>query len=450
MQGTPRVSDDNPEIGRARLDDVLESVSDGFYALDTDWRFIVFNRAAEEFFGIDRSTVLGQSLWSVFPQGRDTAFERACRKAMTEGSVHRFETPSRMRSGRQVELRIGPLNGGGVTVVLTDITERLEAQQRHEAAAAALRESEEDLRNAAELTPQVQWRALPNGEMDRVAKRWRDWTGAARGEMRKVLHPDDINLTGAAWRKALETGQPMDIVHRARFLSGEYRWLRTRAFPRRDESGAIVRWYGTTEDIHEQKLAEEHMNLLVLELNHRVKNNLATVQGIAMQTLRGDRDLDTARTAFLDRISALATAHDVLKRDRWEGVSIAEIAQAVLAALPEAGDRIRLQGGDARLRPQVGMSLSMAFHELGTNALKYGALSTPEGCVTISWTVDGPGPTLRLVWAESGGPPVKPPVARGFGSRLLERGLAAELQGEVRMIFDPAGLRCEIVAPCPP
>lgn len=443
------MSDDSPEIGRARLDDVLESVSDAFYAVDTDWRFVVFNRAAEEFFGLERATVLGKSLWDYFPQGRDTRFERACLAAMAEGTVDRFEAPSLLRQGRMVELRVGPLNGGGITVVLADITERIEAQQQLEAAAAALAESEADLRHAAELNPQVQWTALPNGEMERVTQRWHDWTGVPRGEILKVLHPDDLAATGAASRQALKTGEPMDVVHRVKFRSGEYRWLHTRAFARRDENGQILRWYGTTEDIHDQKLAEEHLKLLVLELNHRVKNNLATVQAIAMQTLRGARDIDETRTSFLDRITALAAAHDVLNRDRWEGVSIAETAQAVLAALPSASDRIRLEGGDVRLPPQVAMSLSMAFHELGTNALKYGALSVPDGQVVVGWTVDGAGPTLRLTWAETGGPPVAAPTARGFGSRLLERGLASELQGEVRMIFDPAGLRCEIVAPVP-
>jgi PAS domain S-box-containing protein len=437
-------------MGRARLDDVLESVSDAFYAVDADWRFVVFNRAAEEFFNLDRATVLGRTLWSYFPEGHDTEFEHACRAAMAEGAIHKFEASSLLRPGRMVELRIGPLNGGGVTVVLTDITDRIETQQRLEAAAAALRESEEDLRHAAELNPQVQWTALPNGEMERVTRRWYDWTGVERGEIQKVMHPDDLAATNEAARHSLKTGQPMDVLQRVRFRSGEYRWLRTRAEARRDADGAVIRWYGTTEDIHDQKLAEEHLNLLVLELNHRVKNNLATVQAIAMQTLRGARDIDETREAFLDRISALATAHDVLKRDRWEGVSIAETARAVLAAIPSASDRIRLEGGDVRLPPQVAMSLSMAFHELGTNALKYGALSVPEGRVVVGWTVDGAGPTLRLNWSESGGPPVRPPTARGFGSRLLERGLASELQGEVRMIFDPAGLRCEIVAPVPP
>jgi PAS domain S-box-containing protein len=441
------VNDESPELGRARLDDVLESVSEAFYALDTDWRFVVFNRAAEEFFGMERAKVLGESLWTFFPQAEDNRFARACRAAMSEGAVDRFEAPSFLRTGRVVELRVGPLNGGGVTVVLTDITERIEAQRRLEAAAAALRESEEDLRHAAELNPQVQWRALPSGELDRVTQRWRDWTGTAPADLAQVVHPEDAEASFAAWRHSRTTGEPVDMVHRVRFRSGEYRWLRTRAFARRDEAGAIVRWYGTTEDIHDQKLAEEHLNLLVLELNHRVKNNLATVQAIAMQTLRGARDLDEARLAFLDRIAALATAHDVLKRDRWEGVSIAETAKAVLAAIPEGADRIRLDGGDVRLPPQVAMSLSMAFHELGTNALKYGALSTPEGRVTVGWTLEGAGPTLRLTWAETGGPPVSPPTSRGFGSRLLERGLANELQGEVKMIFDPAGLRCEIVAP---
>ena len=147
-----------------------------------------------------------------------------------------------------------------------------------------VRESEDHYRHAVELNPQVTWTALPDGQLNRVSQRWMDWTGTSGlgSTYGDGLHPDDVQRTFDVWGRSVATGEPYDIVHRVRRTSGEYRWIRSRAFPRRDEHGCIVRWYGTTEDIHEQKTAEDHLKLMVLELNHRVKNNLATVQAIAV------------------------------------------------------------------------------------------------------------------------------------------------------------------------
>jgi two-component sensor histidine kinase len=194
--------------------------------------------------------------------------------------------------------------------------------------------------------------------------------------------------------------------------------------------------------------AENHLRLLVLELNHRVKNNLATVQAIAAQTLRGAESAADARESFTQRISALARAHDLLTREQWAGVDLDEVAHCVLDALIEGRDSIVIDGPHVRLDPKSALALSMAFHELGTNALKYGALSTTEGRVTMAWTVDPDG-ALQLTWTESDGPRVSQPLRRGFGSRLLERGLAAELSGNVDLRFEPSGVVCTIRAPRP-
>ncbi|MCR5876370.1 PAS domain-containing protein [Phenylobacterium sp. J426] len=328
-------------------------------------------------------------------------------------------------------------------MALTDVTERARAQ-------AQLREAEEDYRHAAELNPQVAWTALPDGQLDRVAARWMEWTGTTGlgSSYADALHPDDVQRTFEVWGRSVATGEPYDIVHRVRRTSGEHRWIRSRAYPRRDARGEIVRWYGTTEDIHEQTLAEEHLKLMVLELNHRVKNNLATVQAIAVQTLRGTEAPEAAREAFLQRITALAAAHDILTREQWDGVGVADIARGVLQALDGAGAQVRLEGPEVRLTPKAALALSMAFHELGTNALKYGALSRPEGQVRLGWSIaPAASPILELRWAESGGPAVLPPERRGFGSRLLERGLAAELSGEVTVGYEPDGVRCTIRTP---
>lgn len=443
MSDDGQMRGESPASPEGRLDDFIESVSDAFYAVDRQWRIVVFNRAAEEFFGFPRRDVLGRSIWDIWPAGRDTEFGRACDRAMSQGVGTQMEAGSAFRPGRTVELRITPLRAGGASVALTDVTERARAQ-------AQLREAEEDYRHAAELNPQVAWTALPDGQLDRVAARWREWTGTTGlgSSYADALHPDDVQRTFEVWGRSVATGEPYDIVHRVRRTSGEHRWIRSRAWPRRDARGEIVRWYGTTEDIHEQTLAEEHLKLMVLELNHRVKNNLATVQALAVQTLRGTEAPEAAREAFLQRITALAAAHDILTREQWDGVGVADIASGVLQALDGAGARVRLEGPEVRLTPKAALALSMAFHELGTNALKYGALSRPEGQVRLDWSIaPAASPILELRWAESGGPAVLPPERRGFGSRLLERGLAAELSGEVTVDYERGGVRCTIRTP---
>jgi len=177
-----------------------------------------------------------------------------------------------------------------------------------------------------------------------------------------------------------------------------------------------------------------------------VKNNLATVQAIISQTLRGDQDPGAMREALLRRITALAAAHDILTREKWDGADVAEIAAGVLTALDEAGARVRVEGPALRLNTKAALALAMAFHELGTNALKYGALSRPEGEVRLAWRVAGDPATLTLDWTERGGPPVAAPASYGFGTRLLKRGLAAELGGAVEMYFSPEGFSCAIQA----
>src|SRR5258706_638834 len=214
MDPMPAPSSPDPTY-EARLEAVLESVSEGFYALDTAWRFVVFNRAAEAYFGGSREQVLGQAIWDLFPQGRGTPFEAACTAAMDQGVSTTFETASRMRPDRTVELKIVPMRGGGVAVTLTDVTDRKDADARQ--------------------------------------------------------------------------------------------------------------------------------RLLVNELNHRVKNALATVQAIAAQCLRGSDVPAEARTRFLSRLIALARANDVLVAENWQGASL--MAVAIEVASPHgAGERFRIEG----------------------------------------------------------------------------------------------------------
>jgi two-component sensor histidine kinase len=200
-------------------------------------------------------------------------------------------------------------------------------------------------------------------------------------------------------------------------------------------------------EIEERRRAEEHQKLLINELNHRVKNTLATVQSIAAQTRRTAHDPRASYEAFIERLMALSRVHDVLTQERWERAALRAIVDGAIQPFDDgAGRRFRIAGPPVWIEPHVALALAMALHELATNAAKYGALSTAEGAVALEWRLTDAGRVLELNWREAGGPPVTPPARRGFGSRLLERGLASELNGKVVVEYRPEGLACAMRA----
>ena len=198
-----------------------------------------------------------------------------------------------------------------------------------------------------------------------------------------------------------------------------------------------------------RKEAEAGQRLLLRELNHRVKNTLASVQSIAAETARGGGTAADFRAAFQARLAALAAAHDLLTQKAWQGIPLAEVARRTLAphgAQEARADRVSTDGPEVWLRPEAAIALHSALHELATNAAKYGALSAPSGRVEVSWQIMGQGDLLEVHWRERGGPPVRPPARRGFGSRLLERGLVHQFRAEAELIFAPAGVEYRLRA----
>jgi len=196
----------------------------------------------------------------------------------------------------------------------------------------------------------------------------------------------------------------------------------------------------------ERKRIERHQQLLVGELNHRVKNTLAIVQSLAHQSFHSSTPAADAIRSFGSRLEALAAAHNLLTRKNWDTASIADVATAALAPfVPE--DRRDIEGPDVAVLPQTAVGLALALHELATNASKYGALSTESGRISVCWKIVDD--QLQMEWREKGGPPVSPPKHRGFGSRMIERTLAAEFGGKVELLFRPEGVTCTVVAPLP-
>jgi two-component sensor histidine kinase len=251
------------------------------------------------------------------------------------------------------------------------------------------------------------------------------------------------------WKASIATGQPFEMVFPLKGADGAFRPFLTRVLPHRDAEGRLVRWFGTNTDISGEREAAARQQLLVDELNHRVKNTLATVQSIAAQLLKGTPDAEL-REAFDGRLVALARTHDLLTRGSWESASLRDLLLQEFAPYQsEEGTRFVVEGPDLGLNPKAALTLGMAFHELTTNAAKYGALSKPAGQLRVTWEVPrASGPrALRLKWVETGGPPVTKTRHKGFGSTLIERGLSLDLGGEVRVAFDPSGLICTMEIP---
>jgi two-component sensor histidine kinase len=205
-------------------------------------------------------------------------------------------------------------------------------------------------------------------------------------------------------------------------------------------------------EIAERREAEKHRELLINELNHRVKNTLATVQSVAAQTLRTSTvDLEV-RKRLDARLIALSDAHNLLTEHNWEGTTLDRVVgMALRAHRADHDDQFEVAGPEVYLPPKTALAVAMAVHELATNAIKYGALSNDTGKVTVHWQIDDGrgGPRLNITWREQGGPKVTPPTNRGFGTRLIERGLAADLGGSVQLAFPASGAVCVIDTPLP-
>jgi two-component sensor histidine kinase len=208
---------------------------------------------------------------------------------------------------------------------------------------------------------------------------------------------------------------------------------------------------GVSSDITDRKRSEEHREFLAAELNHRVKNSMATMQSIAHQTLRNASTVEQALTDLNARLHSLASAHDVLTRESWDGAALTDIIAGALRPFATSKERFDINGPYVWLSSQMSLAMVMALHELATNAVKYGALSNNDGRVELKWhvTTDDAARRLHLRWEESGGPTVTPPTRRGFGSRMIERVLAAEFGGTAQVRYLPGGVTFKIDAPLP-
>jgi PAS domain S-box-containing protein len=328
----------------------------------------------------------------------------------------------------------------GFLKILRDRTDdKLAAEQLHN--------SEEHLREILESISDAFYAVDRHWRFTYVNRKAEEWWGCKREDLIGKVYPEFFpQVVGTealdAQREVMEKRQPFHFEVVSPVLG---HWIDTHIYPTAD--GGLSVYF---RDISVRKKAQEHQQVLIHELNHRVKNTLATVQSIASQTLRNASTMQDAKEALENRLFALSRAHDVLTRENWEAADLQEIVSQAMEPYRSYGEeRIQAAGPYVRIPPRMALALAMAFQELATNAVKYGALYNEHGRITIGWTVDDAShpPCLRLRWEEACGPPVKVPERFGFGTRLIERSLAHDLNGTAEITFAGTGLVCEVTAP---
>ena len=323
----------------------------------------------------------------------------------------------------------------------------------------ALAESEARFRAIADSMPQMVWSTRSDGFHDYYNARWYEFTGVPQGSTdgegwNGMFHAEDQDRAMARWRHCLETGEPYEIEYRLRRHDGVYRWTLGRARPIRNEAGEITRWFGTCTDIDDLKRSDQAKELLSQELSHRIKNIFAVVSALIALSARQHPEAKGFAAAVRTRINALARAHEFVRphTESSKPTVGSMTLHAFLADLFKAycdlkGEpRILLSGEDATFDDQAATSVALLFHELATNAAKYGALSREDGRVTLD--TRRAGDRFILTWTETGGPPIDgPPAHTGFGSSLASLSVEGQLGGRLERIWSPSGL--QVIADLP-
>ena len=368
---------------------------------------------------------------------------------------------------------LSPLQGQGLRLLADHIMVALRARKTartrvevDQEARQTLRESEQKFRILADTMPQMVWSTLPDGYHDYYNARWYEFTGVPEGSTdgegwNGLFHPDDQERARVTWTHSLESGEPYEIEYRLRNSQGDYRWTLGRALPIRDNAGRIIRWFGTCTDIHEQKLLLEQREIVSQELSHRIKNIFAVIGGLMSLSSKAHPEIASHASELRARIMALGKAHDFVRphsarsKPDKDQTSLQGLLSALLSAYQLQSDaRIFIAGMDAAIDDRSATPLALIFHELATNAAKYGALSSAEGRIQIEiGTAQGldkgiGADDVRITWKENGGPEIQaPPKTEGFGSRLIELSITNQLRGNLAYAWDRDGLRVVVIIP---
>lgn len=420
---------------------LVESSDDPIIAKDVNGIVISWNPAAERLFGYSAAEMVGKSIRVLLPPGRQDEEDLILSRIRVGEKVSQLHTQRMHKDGRLLDIAVtvSPVRDAtgtivGASKIARHIGPMLQNQQR-------LRESEERLRMLADNISQFAWIAGPDGRVVWYNKRWHDYTGLGVADMQiggrgQVMHPDHIERVVKEFARCIASGDDWEDTFPLRSKDGEYRWFLSRAQAIRDDNGQIVWWFGTNTDITEQREQADQIRLLLLEVNHRSKNMLSTVQALAR---RSARDEPGFMGRFEERVRSLAVNQDILVKREWREVPLAELVQGQLEFAADARGSVRVDGPPLALHPRAAEVIGMGLHELATNSLKYGALSVAGGQVQISWDRQDDG--FRMSWQESGGPPVAEPERAGFGTRLICDVPRHNLGAAVTLTYDPAGVR---------
>ena len=425
---------------------LVESADDAIVAKNTDGIVIAWNPAARKLFGWTSEEMVGGSIRRLLPADRQQEEDHILDRIRAGERVPPFYTKRMHKDGHllDVQVSVSPVRDAsgkiiGASKLARDVGAYLRAQQ-------AVRESEERFRLLAENMAQFAWMADPDGHIFWFNKRWYEFTGLPDGvpvdpKGRQVVHPDHQKRVVDNYLNAIASGEDYEDTFPIRSRDGEYCWFLSRAKPIRDDSGEIVRWFGTNTDVTEQREQAEQIRLLLMEVNHRSKNMLTTIQALAR---RSAPEEDGFLARFEDRVQSLAINQDILVGREWREVPLDELVSLQLSFIHDAPGEFHIGGPPLSLAPRAAEVIGMAIHELATNSLKYGALSDDRGRVDIGWSHRSDGSGLMLWWREHGGPPVEEPKGNGFGTTLIRDVPRHNLGAVVTLVYHPGGVCWEL------
>ncbi len=435
------------------LRDLLNAVPDLMFRVDRDGRYIEFHAPNPDDLYAPPDRFLGRTVREVMPADlADRCMEHLAR-AVATGEPQTYEYTVQGRRGtRHWEVRITRCAEEQALLLVRDITVRRTAERQ-------LRESQQQLSLLVQQSPLgvIVWNLdFTVAEWNTAAEHIFGWTAeqAIGRHARFILPPSAVPHVDKVWQALKENrggtrSTNANITADGREIHCE--WYNS---PLIDADGRVFAVASIVDDVTEQRIAQQRQQLMMAELDHRVKNNLAAVISLAEQSGRATTSYAEFRESFLGRVRALSRLHNALAATRWDGANLGALVRQTLEAFgQDASSQAAIDGPGVVLPPRVAQSVGMAVNELCTNAVKYGALSREGGRVQVRWRLvehhgpEGPISAVELAWTESGGPPVVAPTRRGFGTELIEGAIAYELGGSVDMRFEPDGLRCTLLIP---
>lgn len=444
---------------------VLATSNDCIKILDLEGRLIFMSEGGQRVMEVSDFGAIRNCRWPDFWHGEgNTAAKQAILDAR-EGRSSRFSGFANTMAGTPKfwDVEVIPLSAddGKPTHLMSisrDVTDLRTADGEIDRLLEQARQNEARFRTLADSMPQMVWSTLPDGYHDYYNARWYEFTGMAEGTTdgegwNNLFHPDDQERAWEVWRASLDTGNPYEIEYRLRHHSGNYRWVLGRALAMRHGGGAIIRWYGTCTDIHAAKELSESLALLSHELSHRIKNIFAIINGLIGLSARRFPESKHFATDIQQRLAALGRAHDFARPHSDESrpvtgdTNLRDLLREILKPYPALDEnRIQLTGDDIKIDDRSATPLALIFHELATNASKYGALSSASGTIDVNARTKGE--ECLIEWIERGGPAIDgEPSRHGFGTKLATVSSESHLGGSIERRWLQDGLH--VVLRCP-